>query len=176
MIKTMTLYLLAAALFLPSGIGLAETAAGTPDHIHIFPYTKVLDEDYYIQMIVEHREDELWLVFEDTSARAVRILPLKTIRAELIFEGGERLEIEFKAVADGHQWTHGRAHPILRLGTIMAGKYVYQADWVKEAGKFDLIVSFPFKDTQYRFAFEYSIGGQMYHKSYEKLDGAVTGG
>jgi hypothetical protein len=160
MIKKM-ISIFMAILFIAAGAGQAATRGGIPDHPHLFPYTKVLGEKYHIRLIVDHTEGEMILLFEDISEFAVEIMPLKTIAGELILPGGERRAIEFKAVKDDTAWTHGDPHPVLRLSKRKAGKFLYRADEVKELRDFDLIVSFPFKDKDYKFVFEYS-AGDMY--------------
>lgn len=164
MIKPMMVFLLAVILSIQVGIGQAETRGDIPDHPHRYPYTKMLGDDYHLRLIVDRDKGRIQLVFEDVSEKAVRIMPLKTIDAEVIFEGGKRREIQFKAVKKHDQWTHGDAHPVFRLVNRRAGLYVYGADWIREAVDFDLIVSFPFQGEDYKFVFDYSTGGHMFRE------------
>lgn len=135
---------------------------GIPDHRHSFPYTKVLGEDYHLRLVVDHAESEILLIFEDISEKAVRIMPLKKLAAEVIFTGGDTKKVEFKAVKKKDKRSHRDAHPVYRLSKRRAGQFAYRADWVKDSLDFDLIVSFPFQGKDYKLVFDYSTGGHMF--------------
>lgn len=160
--KLLFLGMIASIILFAASNGQAGPLGDVPDHPHMFPYTKVLAEDYHLRMIVDHQESEIMLVFEDISEKAVQIMPLKTIDAEVIFAGGDRREFQLKAIDENDVRTHRDAHPVLRLDKRRAGRFVYRADWIKEALDFDLIVSFPFKGKDYKFVFDYSTGGNMF--------------
>lgn len=132
------------------------------DHPHFYPYTKVLAEDYHLRLLVDHAESEIMLIFEDITEKAVRIMPLKTISAEVIFPGGDTKIVEFKAEKYKRESTRRDAHPILMLDKRRAGTFVCKADWIKDTPDFDLIVTFPFQGKEYKFVFDYSTGGDMY--------------
>jgi len=132
------------------------------DHPHFYPYTKVLAEDYHLRLLVDHAESEIMFIFEDITEKAVRIMPLKTISAEILFPGGETKMVELKAEKDERKGTHRDAHPVLRLSRRKAGTFVYKADWIKDSTDFGLIVTFPFQGKDYKFVFDYSTGGDMY--------------
>ena len=135
---------------------------GIIDHPHAFPYTKVLGEDYHLRLVVDHAESEILLIFEDISEKAVRIMPLKKLSAEVLFAGGKTKKVEFKAVKAKSKRSHPDAHPVYRLSKRRAGKFAYRADWIKDSLDFDLIVSFPFQGKDYKFVFDYSTGGHMF--------------
>ena len=135
---------------------------GIPDHPHLFPYTKVLGDDYHLRLVVDHAESEILLVFEDISEKAVRVMPLKNLAAEVIFSGGDTKKVEFKAVKKKDKRTHRDAHPVTMLGKRKAGQFSYRAEWIKDSLNFDLIISFPFQGKDYKFVFDYSTGGHMF--------------
>jgi hypothetical protein len=115
-----------------------------------------------LRLVVDHAESEMLLIFEDISEKAVRIMPLKKIAAEVIFSGGDTKKVEFKAVKKKGKRSHRDAHPVSRLGKRRAGLFVYRADWIKDSLDFDLIISFPFQGKDYKFVFDYSTGGHMF--------------
>jgi len=158
-VKISILTIILGILFKPPGFAAAETI---DDHPHFYPYTKVLAEDYHLRLLVDHAESEIMLIFEDITENAVRIMPLKTIAAEVLFPGGETKMVEFKAEKNERKGTHRDAHPVLRLNRRKAGTFVYKADWIKDSPDFSLIVTFPFQGKDYKFVFDYSTGGDMY--------------
>jgi hypothetical protein len=158
----MVISLLTTLCFLISSNGFAEEQ-GITGHPHFFPYTKVLADDYHLRLVVDHGESEMQLIFEDISEKAVRIMPLKTISAEVLFPGGDTKMVEFKAVKNKKKRTsHRDSHPVSRLTKRKAGTFSSNASWLNDSLDFDLIVTFPFQGKDYKFVFDYSTGGHLF--------------
>ena len=160
--RTVVISLLTTVCLFLTSPGFANEQSIT-DHPHFFPYTKVLAGDYHLRLVVDHSESEMLLVFEDISEKAVKIMPLKTISAEVLLPGGESKMVKFKAVKDKKKRTsHRDAHPVLRLTKRKAGTFSSNASWLNDSPDFDLIVTFPFQGKDYKFVFNYSTGGHMF--------------
>ena len=129
-----------------------------PDNSHYYPNTKHLADEYHLRLDVDHNESKLTLVFADISEKAVRLVTFKSIDGEVILPGGKTKKVKLTAVKKKSNRTK-RESLVSRLHKRKAGEFEVVADWIRTTPHFDLIVSFPFEDKDYKFVFEYTIRG-----------------
>ena len=112
----------AMGLFLSgNGFAMEQTIS---DHPHFFPYTKVLADEYHLRLDVDHPDGKMYLIFEDISEKAVRIMPLKNVAGEVLLPGGKTMVVEFKAVKQGKSTRTRRDPLIFSLKKRKAGRFV----------------------------------------------------
>jgi hypothetical protein len=152
-----------AALLLCFSSGSLAAEETISDHPHYYPYTKVLADEYHLRLDVDHNEKKMALIFEDISEKAVRLVTFNTIDGEVILPGGESRKVKLTAVKEESKRT--RRDPLVTtFGKRKAGRFEAEADWLRTATDFDLIVTFPFADKDYKFVFEYATSGPYpYH-------------
>ena len=153
--RLFTAVMFLAAIIFGYGHASAEISNVPADHSHYYPFTQNLADKYHVRLAVDHESGKMMLVFEDVTENEVRLIRVKTIKAEVIFADGKIEETIFRVNKKFPRSTHRDAHPIKQLKKRKAGTFVYRADWIKSTPQFDLKVSFPFKKSVYDFVFNY---------------------
>jgi hypothetical protein len=139
-------------LFLPMGCAPQQTAQEIAPQPTEYPFTQVMG-DYYVRLVVDHVEGEMFLLFENVKEEPVELLRLEGIESEATLpDGAIRREIFQPTEALEHKFIH-RYHR--HLAERLACCYMVKADWLKTTPNFDLKVKVPFEGQMYDLEYEY---------------------
>jgi len=124
-----------------------------PPHTHYHPFTAVIG-DYHVRLVVDHREGELTLIYEDISEKPVKVVSSRSIEGKVLLPDGTIKNVTFHAVKV--HWGRQRRYPPTRR---LAGTFHAEAEWIKTTPKFELVAELPLKGAHYERTFEYEVPG-----------------
>ncbi len=156
-------------LFYLAGMGCAsKSKQQLPEplpHSHYYPFTEVIGE-YHLRLIVDHREGNMALVFEDFAERPVKPVKYDSINGKITFPDGTVKEEKFIAKINLCS-RYCRRYYSRKYGfPRQRGVFTSEAKWLKTTPTFNLEVTVPFNGKDYALTFQYeALGGKIpYHR------------
>lgn len=123
-------------------------AHATP-HPHAYPFTVVL-RDYHVRLVVDHAAGKMTLIFEDISEEPVKPVRMEKIIGKVTLPDGNEIKETFRA-----RYRTRRA----QFKKYPVGSFTARAEWIKATPKFELVVAFFLRGTDYELTFNYEVPG-----------------